>query len=294
MTSVIDAFHPVADGVESSSAAERDRVEIRLTGVSKAYGAVRALDDITVTFRGGEVHALCGHNGAGKSTLMKVLTGIVQPDAGEIEIDGEPVRFRGAADAQRAGLAIVDQELALVPSLSVGENLVLGNLDESFVRRPRRARAKARELLARVKLERIDPATPLARLEPGERKLVEIAHALGRNARFVILDEPTASLSQSEADMLYGAIRQLVAEGAGVAFVSHRLGEVLELSQHITVLRDGRVVGSGPVEAFDRGRVVDLMLGEEGRELPAPVAGAQDRSGGDNRGARGLAKRPRV
>jgi ABC-type sugar transport system ATPase subunit len=234
---------------------------LTLTGISKAFAGVQALDDVTVHVRGGEAHALCGHNGAGKSTLLKVLTGLEHPDAGEIAIDGEPLRLRSAAEAQEHGIALVHQESGMVGALSVAENLFLGNAGErAIVRRGDNGR-RATELLARVGLEDLDPRLRLETLAPGERKLVEIAHVLGRDARVVILDEPTASLSHSEGRKVFSAVRALVARGAAVIFVSHRLDEVFELCQRLTVLRDGRLIASVDAAEVDRDALVEMMLG---------------------------------
>ena len=234
---------------------------LTLTGISKAFAGVQALDDVTVHVRGGEAHALCGHNGAGKSTLLKVLTGLEHPDAGEIAINGEPIRLRSAHDAQRHGIALVHQESGLVGALSVAENLFLGNVGEAALVRRADARRRATELLARVDLEDLDPRRRLESLAPGERKLVEIAHVLGRDARVVILDEPTASLSHAEGRRVFTAVRALVERGAAVIFVSHRLDEVFELCQRLTVLRDGRLITSVDAASVDRDALVELMLG---------------------------------
>jgi ABC-type sugar transport system ATPase subunit len=234
---------------------------LTLTGISKAFAGVQALDDVTVHVRGGEAHALCGHNGAGKSTLLKVLTGLEHPDAGEIAIDGEAIRLRSAHDAQRHGIALVHQESGMVGALSVAENLFLGNVGERALVRRGDACRRATELLARVGLEDLDPRRRFETLAPGERKLVEIAHVLGRDARVVILDEPTASLSHAEGRRVFTAVRSLVERGAAVIFVSHRLDEVFELCRQLTVLRDGRLIASVDAASVDRDELVELMLG---------------------------------
>jgi ABC-type sugar transport system ATPase subunit len=245
-------------------------LELQLLGISKSYGAVQALDDVSMTVRGGEVVGLCGHNGAGKSTLMKVLTGLISPDCGVLRLDGEEVSFHHAKESQSHGITIVDQESGVVPSLSVTENLFLGNINESFLVRRRARRERARSLLQRVGLD-VDPDALVRGLRPGERKLVEIAHALGREARLIILDEPTASLSYGEGRTVFAAVRDVVRQGAAVVFVSHRLDEVFEFCDRITVLRDGRHVASRNVDEFDRPTLVQMMVGEEGRELPVRV-----------------------
>lgn len=248
------------------SVAAHGPLELELLGITKQYGAVQALDDVSMTIRGGQVVGLCGHNGAGKSTLMKVLTGLVTPDSGAIRINGEPVLFRNAKESQDYGITIVDQESGVVPALSVAENLFLGNINESFVIRRRKTRERARVLLRRVGLD-VDPAMPVHRLRAGERKLIEIAHALGREARVIILDEPTASLSFAEGETVFAAVRDVVRQGTAVVFVSHRLNEVFDLCDSITVLRDGCQVASCGVAEIDRPTLVELMVGHEGHEL---------------------------
>jgi ABC-type sugar transport system ATPase subunit len=248
-------------------------ISLELREISKRFGPIEALKEVSVEFRGGEIHGLCGHNGAGKSTLMKVIMGLVEPDEGEIRLDGEVQRFRNSDVAHRAGLTIVDQELGLVPLLSVEENIFLGNVDEPFLTRPRRRRVRARELLAEVGLEHVDVRTQLSDLLPGERKLVELAHVLSHRARLMILDEPTASLSHSEARQVFEAARKAVAKGAGVIFVSHRLDEVFELCDRVTVLRDGQLIATRPIDQIKRPELVELMVGEMVEpDAPRPVA----------------------
>lgn len=246
----------------SSEGRPPGQLRLELRNITKTFGSIRALDGVSVTFRGGEIHGLCGHNGAGKSTLMKVMMGLVTPDEGELLMNGEPAKLRNSEAAHQAGLTIVDQELGLVPLLSIEENLFLGNVDEPFFTRRRTRRARARELLADVGLEEIDLRTPLAALLPGQRKLVELAHVLGHKARMMILDEPTASLSHGEARRVFAAAKRAVAAGAGVIFVSHRLDEVFEICQSVTVMRDGKLVATQPIERIDRGALVEMMVGD--------------------------------
>jgi len=235
--------------------------------VSKTYGAVRALDDASLELGAGEILGLCGHNGAGKSTLVKILTGQVHPDGGEIVMQGESVEFRNPLDSQAKGLAIVDQELALAPDLSVEENLFLGNFDLSLLRRPGAVRRRARDLLKRIGLD-VDPRSPVAGLSIGERQLIEIARLVGRDARVLILDEPTATLSENEIERVFAVVRELVREGRSTIFVSHRLDEVLDLCDRVTVLRDGRVVSSrSTADIGHRQELIKMMIG---KELPPP------------------------
>jgi ABC-type sugar transport system ATPase subunit len=239
--------------------------------VSKTYGAVRALDDASLDLAAGEILGLCGHNGAGKSTLVKVLTGQVTPDGGEIEIGGASVEMRTPLEAQGKGLAIVDQELSLAPDLSVEENLFLGNLGLSKVRRPGAIRRRAQELLSRIGLD-VDPRAPVAGLAIGERQLIEIARLVGRDARVLILDEPTATLSEAEIERVFAVVRELVREGRSTIFVSHRLDEVLDLCDRVTVLRDGKIVSTrSSADIGHRQELIKMMIG---KELPTPERSA--------------------
>jgi ABC-type sugar transport system ATPase subunit len=232
-------------------------------GATKTYGAVHALNSVSIRIEAGEILGLCGHNGAGKSTLMKVLTGQVQPDAGELHIQGELVDLRNPLQAQSKGLAIVDQELSLAPDLSVEENLFLGNIDMPLVRRRRPQRRRAVELMQRVGL-RMDPRTLVRDLAIGERQLVEIARLIGRGSKILILDEPTATLSEQEIERVFSVVRELVRDGRCAIFVSHRLDEVLDLCNRVTVLRDGAVVDHrDTVDIADRGELIHMMIGDD-------------------------------
>jgi ABC-type sugar transport system ATPase subunit len=231
---------------------------------------VHALRGAELSVFPGEVHVLVGENGSGKSTLLKILSGQLQPDAGAITLDGRPTSFRGAADALRQGIATVTQETTLAPDLSIAENVLLGR------RMPRRARfidwrgtrAKAREALARLDLD-LDPATPVRRLRPDQQQLVEIARALSIDARVLILDEPTSSLTDDEVEALFAVVRRLRGEQVAVIFVSHRLNEIFAIADRTTVMRDGHTVGSGPAADFDRPRLINLMVGRELGEAAA-------------------------
>ena len=250
---------------------------LQITGLGKSYGAARALHDVNLSVAPGEIHALCGHNGAGKSTLIKILSGVIEPDAGSIHLDGTEVSFRNPQQAQQAGVALVDQEISLIEALTVSDNILLGLADASFINRPRSVRQFVTEALRRVDLADVDPDLPVSRLTLGERQLVEIARALGRGSSLLVLDEPTATLSEAEAEQVFRAIRPLAKQGTSIIFVSHRLGEVLELCDRVTVLRDGGWVGTRAVTpALDRGELVEMMVGQlqdsgEAREHPASM-----------------------
>ncbi|MGP3959695.1 sugar ABC transporter ATP-binding protein [Nonomuraea sp. 3N208] len=249
-----------------------------MAGVLKTFAGVVALDHVTLSVRPGEVHALVGGNGAGKSTLVKVLSGVHQPDAGELRLLGEPVRFAGPADAKRAGIATIHQETNLVPTMSVARNLLLG-------REPRgrlgligntALHARAEELLAAYGL-RVDVRRPLASLGEGARQLVALARAASADARLVIMDEPTSSLEHAELETLFGAVRRLREEGRSVVYVTHRLEELYGICDRVTVLREGRVVHTGPLAGLDRLRLVSLMLGRPFHPVaPAPRGGEPD------------------
>jgi len=238
---------------------------LRAVGVHKRYGGVRALRGIDFELRAGEIHGLVGENGSGKSTLLRIISGQLGPDQGHVLLAGEPVRFGDAAQAMKAGIATVTQETTLVPDLSVTENILLG---PRKVRRGifgidwRRTRARAREILARLELE-IDPDQAVGRLRPDQRQMVEIARALSMDARVVILDEPTSSLTDDEVAALFAAVRTLRGEGVATVFVSHRMTEIFDLVDRVTILRDGSLVGTGPIGDYDRDRLVSLMIGRE-------------------------------
>ncbi|HEV7641519.1 MAG TPA: sugar ABC transporter ATP-binding protein [Gaiellaceae bacterium] len=242
---------------------------LTVSNAGKRYGAIQALRNVSFSVAPATVVGLCGHNGAGKSTLVKSLVGLVKLDDGEIRLGGLVVQFRGPQDAQAHGIALVDQELSLVPALSVGENLFLGNINQPVFTRRRRRGAAAQDLLERVGLGHVSASTPVESLRMGERQLVEIARLLGRDSRVLILDEPTASLSDAETQHVFAAIRNAVARGRSVIYVSHRLDEVLTICDSVVVLRDGATVATEAVANLDRARLIELMLGETVHEIPA-------------------------
>ena len=237
-------------------------VLLEVVDLSKSFGPVRAVQGLSLDVRAGEVHAVCGHNGAGKSTLVKSLVGLVRPDEGTIRFGGEELSLRNPLDAQGHGIALVNQELSLVPELSVEDNIFLGGLDVPLLYRRRRLSKQARAVLDQLGLGHVQLRTPVETLAIGERQLVEIARLLVRDARLLILDEPTATLSKPEIERVFRATRDLVAQGRSVIFVSHRLDEVFELCDRVTVLRDGRRVGTHEIGEIDRRALIELMLGE--------------------------------
>ena len=219
---------------------------LEMRGITKRFPGVTALQDVSLSLGAGEVLALMGENGAGKSTLMKILGGVYPPDEGTILVDGEPVRLGGVPDARRIGIALIHQELMLAPNLDITANIFLGNEAPAPrlaapVRRAELSR-RADALLARVGL-RVPPGTAVSALSTGQMQMVEIAKALSLDARIIVMDEPTSSLTASESAHLFAIVRQLRGEGLGIVYISHRMEEVLQLADRITVLRDGRYVG---------------------------------------------------
>lgn len=252
-------------------------VLVRLDDISKRYGGVQALSSVSVAFRAGELHALCGHNGAGKSTIVKILSGLTAPDEGHVVWPDGRMDVHSPQEAQRLGVALVHQELSVIPTLSIADNLLLGRVGAGIRRRRSAEHAETRRLLTMVGLDRVDPRDSLGRLQLGERQLVEIARALGRQARLLILDEPTAMLSEGEIEQVFTAARRAAADGACVLFVSHRLGEVLSLCSRVTVMRDGREVVTRQTAGLRRDELVTLMLGEHHtaptlRPVPMPTS----------------------
>jgi ribose transport system ATP-binding protein len=233
-----------------------------ITGVAKRFGSTQALAGVDLTLRPGEVHALVGENGAGKSTLVKVLSGAVRPDAGQMLLDGEPYRPTGPQDARRRGVAMVYQELTLAPHLTVEANVLLGVEPTrwGFLRRAE-GRRRVREALAVLEHPEIRPESPVGGLSPAAQQLVEIARALLLDVRLLVLDEPTSSLTQQDTARLFALVRRLRQRGVTVVYISHFLEEVRQIADRFTVLRDGRNVGGGSVSDFATERIIEMMVG---------------------------------
>ncbi|MEW2181318.1 sugar ABC transporter ATP-binding protein [Streptomyces sp. NPDC005406] len=241
---------------------------LALEGVSKSFGAVRALRGVSLRLYAGEAHALAGENGAGKSTLIKALAGVHRPDEGTVLLDGKPVEFHGPADARDAGVAVIYQEPTLFPDLSVAENIFVGRQPRrSFGRVDHRAVTRAAaDLFARLGVD-LDPDQPARGLSIADQQLVEIAKALSFDARVLIMDEPTAALTGSEVARLFGVVRTLRAEGAAVLFISHRLEEIFALCRRVTTLRDGAWISSELLSGLSEDDLVRRMVGRDLDEL---------------------------
>ena len=236
---------------------------IGVDGLTKRFPGVVALDDLSFSLVPGEVHALVGENGAGKSTLVKVITGVYEADSGRVRYNGEPVNFRSPLEAQRAGISTIYQEVNLVPMMSVARNLFLNRETRRFGLIDFKAmKRQAREILHDLGLD-VNVSRPLRSLGLGAQQMVAIARAIQVDARVVIMDEPTSSLERREVDTLFRVIRQLRDSGVAVLYVTHRLDELYEVCDRVTVMRDGHVVGVESVQALDRLRLVSLMLGRD-------------------------------
>ena len=237
---------------------------LRLQDVSKTFGGVRALRSVSFELRAGEVHALVGENGAGKSTLVRILTGAVAADSGTIEIEGRRVEHADPAAMRALGVAPIYQQPAVLPDLTVAENVAMGLERGGPWRRIdwRARRDRARQLLARVGAT-VDVDAPAHGLRMAEQQLVEIAHALGADARILLMDEPTAALTDRETTRLFDLIRDLRAHGVGVVYISHRLEEVKALADRVSVLRDGELVATRGMAEVDRSEMIRLMVGRE-------------------------------
>jgi len=246
---------------------------LALAGITKRFGGTVALDGAEFDLRRGEVHALVGENGAGKSTLIKILGGIHRPDAGEVLVGGEPVEIRDVADADRLGIRLIHQELSLAPNLTVAENIFLGREPTRFgLLNRRRLFAEAEKLRDELHLPEIGDVRTLAGdLSVAQQQLVEIARALSVQARILILDEPTAALSEAETAALFAKLRRLRDQGVGIIYISHRLEEIRRVADRVTVFRDGRRIGTQEVSKFDLRELIRWMVGRELKErYPRP------------------------
>ena len=243
-------------------------VVLHMEGIRKEFPGVVALDGVELTLRRGEVHVLLGENGAGKSTLVKILGGAHGKDAGRIVVDGTEVRIAGPRHSRELGIGIIHQELRLVPALGAAENIFLGREPHRLVRGlvDRRAMLEAARLLLDRLGATFDPAVPVGRLRLAEQQLVEIAKALSLDARILVMDEPTSALTERETATLFGVIRALTARGTAVVYISHRLDEIFEIGDRVTVLRDGRRIATHDLARTDRRELVRLMADRDVEE----------------------------
>src|SRR4051812_48410383 len=260
---------------------------LQMRNVRKSFPGVRALDGVDFFVRRGEVHALMGENGAGKSTLIKVLTGVYRRDDGEVLLDGKSIDPRSPLDAQHLGISTVYQEVNLVPTLSVAENLFLGRLPTvaGLAVRWGAVRKRSEAALARLDLN-IDVSRPLGSYSIAIQQMVAIARALDVSAKLLILDEPTSSLDQGEVERLFDVLRRLRDQGLGIVFVTHFLDQVYQVTDRITVLRNGRLVGEYETKHLPRAELIARMMG---RELAAFEAAGQ---AGEVAAAGGAARKP--
>ncbi|MFB5166309.1 xylose ABC transporter ATP-binding protein [Parageobacillus toebii] len=242
---------------------------LEMKGITKEFPGVRALDNVTFSVRKGEIHALCGENGAGKSTLMKILSGVYPYGSyeGKIYINGNEVQFKNIKESQEAGIAIIYQELAVVEEMTVAENMFLGHelmrgkyVDWNLLY------AEAQKWLQKIGLP-IDPETKVGDLTVGKQQLIEIAKALTKEAKIIILDEPTAALTESDVFTLKNILRDLRSQGVTCIYISHKLNEVMELADTVTVLRDGKTVSTDPIDKLTEDRIIAKMVGRELHEL---------------------------
>ncbi|HEY1367802.1 MAG TPA: sugar ABC transporter ATP-binding protein [Gaiellaceae bacterium] len=262
---------------------------VELRGLGKSYGGVQAATDVSFSISAASVHALVGENGAGKSTLVKLLTGVIQPDEGELLVDGEPQRIADPHSAWRLGIVAMYQEPTVFPDLTVAENVFAGRRPRSRLHTVawRAMRSDAARILAELGVD-FAPDTPVRGLGVADRQLLEIAKALSSNARLLIMDEPTAALSPNEVERLFATVRQLRERGVAVVFISHRLEEVSAIADTVTVLRDGRHVATRPAAELSHGELVRLMVG---RSLDALFPKEQAEIGDVTLSARGLRRR---
>jgi rhamnose transport system ATP-binding protein len=266
-----------------------------LRNISKSFPGVRALDDVSFDVWPGEVHALLGENGAGKSTLIKIMSGVYPPGSGEMHVNGKAVHFAHPREAQAQGIATIYQEFSLYPELTVAENIFSGNMPRKFsglVLDWARAARDAAAVLESLDASDLDVRSRIGTLSVGNRQRVEIAKALSRQARILILDEPTAVLTQHDTERLFGIIRRLRAQKVAVVYISHRLNEIFTLADRVTVLRDGKLIGIRPAGETNESELIRMMVGRALELEPMPHLDSALPTGAVVLRARNLARRP--
>ena len=246
---------------ETPAELDHDELVVQVDGVTKTFGTVRALDDVSFRLRRGTIHAIVGENGSGKSTLTKVIAGAHAPDSGTVTLEGELIEDLQPRDALRHGVRVIYQDLALFPNMSVADNIGFdGSVSPAAIVPRRRNAARTRSALETLGLS-ISPSTILGSLSTAERQLVAIARAVSADGRIILMDEPTASLTQDEIDSFLGTVRGLAEQGMSFVFISHKLREVVEIADDVTILRDGKIIESGPATEFPQERISELMTG---------------------------------
>lgn len=244
---------------------------IEMTGISKAFSGNQVLKDVSFSLEKGEIHALMGENGAGKSTLMKVLTGIYKRDGGMIKVKGKEVNFSSPKEAEKAGIAVIHQELNILPHLSIAENMFLGKeetVGKTSILKTKSMNDKTKKILFELGLD-VNPSSPASELSVGKQQIVEIAKALSAEAEVIVMDEPTAALTDREIDTLFKTIRDLQKKGVSFIYISHRMEEIFSLCDRITVLRDGEFAGEKFIRDTSFEEVVQMMVGRElGERFP--------------------------
>lgn len=245
---------------------------LTLKNITKEFPGVKALDDVTINIERGTIHGLVGENGAGKSTLIKVLAGIYQTNKGEIILDGKPCRFNSPIEARRAGISVVHQEIKLAEPLSVAENMFLGNVQlKNGLVDWKGMRRRAREIVEDLGMD-IDINAQVSSLTVAKKQIVEIMHAINNNSRILIMDEPSAVLTDRELEVMFRIVKQLRDKGITIIYISHRLDEIFGLCSNVSVLRDGRHIDTIPVASIDRQGLINMMVGREmGQEYPKEV-----------------------
>jgi ribose transport system ATP-binding protein/rhamnose transport system ATP-binding protein/inositol transport system ATP-binding protein len=255
-------------GAKDGPGSSLEGLMLTITNMSKSFPGVRALSEVKLNVRAGEIHALIGENGAGKSTLTKLIAGVYRPDEGEMEFDGKVAHWSSAGDAKAAGIHVIYQEFVLFPQLTVAENIFLGNERRKRFRRVdhRQTKRDAVDILRRLGVV-IDPDSRVSELSVADQQMVEIAKALVHKVKLLILDEPTAVISGKEVSLLFQRISALRAEGVAVIYISHRLEEIFEICDRVTVLKDGKFVACRDVRDVNRDQIVSLMVGRDMAEL---------------------------
>jgi inositol transport system ATP-binding protein len=240
---------------------------LRMEHITKRFPGVLALDDVSIVVLPGEAHGLLGENGAGKSSLLKILSGAYQPDAGSIELAGKSITLKTPLDAQNLGIVTIYQEFNLIPTMTIAENMFLGREPGSgpFVSWKRMC-AETADILTRLGLD-LDPMMPVSDLSVGEQQMIEIARALSMESRVIVMDEPTSALTEHEVSRLFGIVRKLKERGLSIIFVTHRLNEVMEICDRVTVLRDGKLAGGGEVGRLGIDDFIRMMVGRSGSQL---------------------------